>query len=82
MKNVCFDFLHNFCPKHGLRLPPLLHTCYLRDCRSALLHYRYLLRVLCPVRRPITTLDCVLLEDSSLFLTVGLKLGINFPICV
>jgi hypothetical protein len=27
--------------------------------------YRCLLKVLCPVRRPITTLDCVLLKDNS-----------------
>jgi hypothetical protein len=27
--------------------------------------YRFLLRVLCPVSRPITTLDCVLLKDSN-----------------
>jgi hypothetical protein len=27
--------------------------------------YRCLLKVLCPVTRPITTLDCVLLKDSS-----------------
>jgi len=26
--------------------------------------YRCLLKVLCPVRRPITTLDCVLLKDN------------------
>ena len=26
---------------------------------------RYLLKVLCPVSRPITTLDCVLLEDNN-----------------
>jgi len=27
--------------------------------------YKCLLKVLCPVRRPITTLDCVLLKDKS-----------------
>jgi hypothetical protein len=82
IKNVCFDFLHNLCAKRELRFPPLLHTSYIRDCRSALLNYRCLLKVLCPVRRPITTLDCVLLQDSSLVLAVGLEPGINFRICL
>jgi len=27
--------------------------------------FKCLLRVLCPVRRPITTLDCVLLKDNN-----------------
>jgi hypothetical protein len=27
--------------------------------------YRYLLKVLCPVSRPITTLDCVLLKENN-----------------
>ena len=27
--------------------------------------YKCLLRVLCPVRRPITALDCVLLKDNN-----------------
>jgi hypothetical protein len=30
--------------------------------------WRCLLRVLCPVRRPVTTLDCILLKDKSLAL--------------
>jgi hypothetical protein len=39
---------------------------------------RCLLRVLCLVRRPIRTLDCVLLKDSNLVLLVGLGPGIGF----
>jgi hypothetical protein len=37
---------------------------------------RYLLRVLCPVRRPKTTLDCALLKDSNQVLTIGLGIEI------
>ena len=81
IQNVCFDFLYNLCPKHGLSFPPLLHTSYITDCRSAPLNYRRLLSVLCPVRMPITTLDCVLLQDGSLVLAVGIEPGINFRIC-
>jgi len=39
---------------------------------------RCLLKVLCPVSRPVETLDCVLLKDSSLVLAVGLGPEINF----
>ena len=35
----------------GLLLSPIIYTC--------------LLKVLCPVSRPITTLDCVLLKDNN-----------------
>ena len=38
----------------GLSLSPIMWRC--------------LLKVLCPVSRPVTTLDCVLLKDSSLVL--------------
>jgi hypothetical protein len=38
---------------------------------------RRLLRVLCPVRRLITTLDCVLLKDKSLVFAAGLRPEIN-----
>ena len=41
--------------------PHLLHMGLL--CSPII--YRCLLKVLCPVSRPITTLDCVLLKDSS-----------------
>jgi len=34
--------------------------------------WRCLLRVLCPARRPIMTLDCVLLKDKSLVFALGL----------
>jgi hypothetical protein len=32
------------------------------------INWRCLLRVLCPVRRPVTALDCILLKDKSLAL--------------
>jgi len=37
---------------------------------------------MCPVRRRVTTPDCVLLQDSSLDLAVGLQPEINFPDCL
>lgn len=40
--------------------------------------YMCLLRVLCQLRRPVTTLDCILLKDSSLVLVVGLQPNISF----
>jgi hypothetical protein len=46
-------------------VPHLLHNG-LSDSPS---RWRCLLKVLCPVRRPVTTLDCVLLKDRSLALT-------------
>jgi hypothetical protein len=39
---------------------------------------RRLLRVLCPLRRPVNTLDCVPLKDRSLVFATGLGLEINF----
>ena len=44
--------------------PHLLHSG-LSDSPS---RWRCLLRVLCPVRRPVTALDCVLLKDRNLAL--------------
>jgi hypothetical protein len=41
------------------------------------IRYRCLLRVWCSVRRPKTTLHCVLLEDSNQAFVVGLGLEIN-----
>jgi len=40
--------------------------------------YRCLLRVLCPVKRPVTTLDCVLLKGSNWVFIAGLGTEINF----
>ena len=40
--------------------------------------YRRLPRVLCPVSRPVTALDCVLLKDRSLIFVVGLGPNIKF----
>jgi len=34
--------------------------------------YRCLLRLLCPVRRPVTTLDCVVLKDNDWTFVAGL----------
>ena len=43
--------------------------------------WRYLLRVLCPVRMPITTLDCVLLRNKNLVLAPGHGPEINSWAC-
>ena len=43
---------------------------------------RCLLRVLCPVRRPVTTLDWVLLKDRNLALKPGLGPEINSRACL
>ena len=43
---------------------------------------RFLLRVLFPVRRPVTTLNCVLLKDSILVLAVELGPKIIFQACL
>jgi hypothetical protein len=44
--------------------------------------YKCLLKVLCPVRRPITTLDCVLLKDNNQALVASLGPDINSPTCL
>jgi hypothetical protein len=49
--------------------PHLLHSPF---------KWRCLLMVLCPVRRPITTLDCVLLKDKSLIFAARPGPEINF----
>jgi hypothetical protein len=46
------------------------------------IRWKCLLRVFCPVRRPVTTLDCVLLKDVSLVLAVGLRPEINSRACI
>jgi len=52
----------------GLLLNPITYGC--------------LLRVLCLVRRPVMTLDCVLLKDSNQVLLAGLGPKINFRPCL
>jgi hypothetical protein len=48
-------------------------------CQS---HYVCLLRVLCPLRRPETTLDCILLKDSSMVLATVRGPEINPRACI
>jgi hypothetical protein len=64
--------------KRELGFPPLQHT-YLRDYRSAPI-CRDVFAVLCPVKISVTTLACMLLEDSSLVFAVrlGLKMSLSF----
>jgi len=44
--------------------------------------YKCRLRVLCPVRRPITTLDCVLLNDNNRAFVAKLGPEINSRACL
>ena len=67
--------------KHDLRLPPVFHTSYARLSTSPIMS-KCLLRVLCPVRRSVTTLDCTLLEESSLTLATGLGPEISSGSCL
>ena len=54
--------------------PHLLHEGLL----VSPIKYKYLLMVLCPIWRPKTTLDGVLLKDNSLIFTVGLRPEISY----
>jgi hypothetical protein len=54
--------------QEGLLLSPITYKC--------------LLKVLCPVRRPITTLDCGLLKDNNQALVASLGPKINSPACL
>jgi len=54
--------------KIGLLLSPIIYKC--------------LLKVLCPVRMPITTLDCVVLEDNNRTLVARSGPEINSPACL
>jgi hypothetical protein len=51
-------------------------------CSVSPIKWRCPLRVLCPVRRPVTTLDCILLKDRSLALVPGQGAGINSEACL
>jgi hypothetical protein len=53
---------------HWQRFCPLLHTSCTVGCLSNLIKWRCLCRVLCLVRSPVTTLDCILLKGKSLIL--------------
>jgi len=58
--------MHKEC---GPSFQPLLHTSHTVGCLTTLLGEEVShLRVLCPVRRPVTALDCVLLKDRNLAL--------------
>jgi hypothetical protein len=58
--------------------PNLLHKGLL----VSPIKWRCILRVLCPVRWQVTTLDCVLLKDSSVVFAVGLGPEISFQACL
>ena len=70
-------------PKHHIHkdcdFPLSLHTSFTMDCPS---RWRHLLRVLCPVRRPVTALDWVLLKDRNWALAPGQGPEINYWACL
>ena len=51
--------------KRGLRFLPQYRISYMWGLLHSHFIYRCLLKVLCPVSRPITTLDCVPLKDNN-----------------
>ena len=58
--------------------PRLLHS----GLSDSPIRWRCLLRVLCPVRRPVTRLDCVLLKDRNLTLAPRQGHEIRSPACL
>jgi hypothetical protein len=57
--------------------PHLLHS----GLSDSPIRWRCILRVLCPVRRPVTALDCILLKDRNLALAPRQGPEINFRAC-
>jgi hypothetical protein len=69
--------------KCGLIFPPQYHISYKSGYFSAPLHiYKCLLKVLCPVSRPITTLNRVLLKDNNQALVARSGPEINSQACL
>jgi hypothetical protein len=64
----------------GQRFHPLLHISY--TVSDSPIRWRCLLRVLCPVRRPVTALDYVLLKDRNLALAPRQGPEINSRVCL
>jgi hypothetical protein len=62
--------------------PPTHTKCGLRFPPQYRISYRCLLKVLCPVSRPIATLDCVLLKDNNLALVARSGPEINSLACL
>ena len=58
--------------------PHLLHN----GLSDSPIRWRCLLRVLCPIRRPVRALDCVLLKDRTLDLAPRRCPEINFRACL
>ena len=67
--------------KHGFSFPSLLHLLQ-KGLSIGPIMYRYLLSMVCPVRRPVTALVCVLLKGNRLVLRVRIGPKINFQACL
>jgi len=78
LKYACLSEARALNTKRGLRFLPLLPTSYIMGYWSTPLSKDVLSKVLCPVKRPVTTLDCVLLKNNSLRFAVRLATEISF----
>ena len=68
--------------EHELRFPTHYHISYRCGLSLSPILYRCILKLLCPVSRPITTLDCVLLNDNNPALVARSGPEINSPACL
>jgi len=68
--------------KHELRFTPQYHTSYKWGLSLSPVIYKCHLKVLCPVRRPKTTVDCVLLKDNNCALVAKSDPEINSQACL
>jgi len=69
---------HKMWAEFSSSAPYLLH----RGLSISPIKWRCLFKVLCPVRRPVTNLNCVLFKDSNIFFAVDLEPEINFRACL
>ena len=69
---------HKECGQRSSSAPHLLHN----ELSDNLIRWTCFLRVLCPVRRPVTALDCVLLKDRNLALAPRQGSEINSWACL
>jgi hypothetical protein len=72
------SYSHRMLNEVSFSAPHLLHEGLLVKP----IKLRCFLRVLCPVRRPIRTLYCVLLKDNNLVFVVRLGPEISFRVCL
>jgi hypothetical protein len=69
---------HKMCTEVSSSVPHFLQVRLLLSSIT----YKCLLKLLCPVSRPITTMDCVLLNDNNRALVASLGPEINSQACL